>query len=55
MVVAAAAEEEEDEGSLCCFLSLGSATETADCDMQPMEKGKTANLSPPPLPRRSFM
>ena len=54
MVVAVA--EEEEEGSPCGFFSVGSATETADCDMQPMEKGKTAKRSPPPeLPRRSFM
>ena len=47
--------EEEEGGSACgggdggCFFfSSGSATATADCDMQPMEKGK-------PAPRRSFI
>lgn len=57
-MTAAVAEDEEEEGSpcACAFFSLGSATDTADCDMQPMEKGKTAKRSPPPeLPRRSFM
>lgn len=55
--VVVAEEEEEEEGSLCGgFFSVGSATATADCDMQPMEKGKTAKRSPPPeLPRRSFI
>jgi hypothetical protein len=41
---------EEEGGSACggCFFSNGSTTATADCDMQPMEKGK-------PAPRRSFI
>lgn len=60
VAVVTAAAEEEEEGSpwacACAFFSLGSATDTADCDMQPMEKGKTAKRSPPPeLPRRSFI
>lgn len=49
MVVVVLEVVEEEGGSACvCFFSSGSATATADCDMQPMEKGK-------PAPRRSFI